>query len=78
MDDPWHVAPDAARRTGHPARPSAARHRACNARGSVDAAIDMNTARFFGDLANDHDCGGIADDGAEGARIAAAFDGSRF
>ncbi len=37
--------------------------------------IDMNTARFFGDLAIDHDCGGIADDAAEGARIAAAFDG---
>lgn len=38
--------------------------------------IDMNTARFFGDLAIDPDCGGIADDAAEGARIAAAL-GSR-
>jgi ribulose-5-phosphate 4-epimerase/fuculose-1-phosphate aldolase len=35
--------------------------------------IDMNTARFFGDLAIDPDCGGIADDAAEGARIAAAL-----
>ena len=35
--------------------------------------IDMNTARFFGDLAIDLDCGGIADDDAEGARIAAAL-----
>ena len=38
--------------------------------------IDMNTARFFGDLAIDPDCGGIADDAAEGARIAEAL-GSR-
>jgi ribulose-5-phosphate 4-epimerase/fuculose-1-phosphate aldolase len=37
--------------------------------------IDMNTARFFGDLAIDPDCGGIADDAAEGARIAAALGG---
>jgi ribulose-5-phosphate 4-epimerase/fuculose-1-phosphate aldolase len=35
--------------------------------------IDMNTARFFGDLAIDHECGGIADDAAEGARIAVAL-----
>ena len=35
--------------------------------------IDMNTARFFGDLAIDPDCGGIADDAAEGAHIAAAL-----
>ncbi|MBM1218716.1 class II aldolase/adducin family protein [Ponticoccus sp. SC2-23] len=35
--------------------------------------IDMNTARFFGDLAIDPDCGGIADDAGEGARIAAAL-----
>lgn len=35
--------------------------------------IDMNTARFFGDLAIDPDCGGIADDAAEGARIVAAL-----
>jgi ribulose-5-phosphate 4-epimerase/fuculose-1-phosphate aldolase len=35
--------------------------------------IDMNTARFWGDLAIDPDCGGIADDDAEGARIAAAL-----
>jgi len=35
--------------------------------------IDMNTARFFGDLAIDLDCGGIADNAAEGARIAAAL-----
>ena len=35
--------------------------------------IDMNTARFWGDLAIDSDCGGIADDAAEGARIAAAL-----
>ena len=35
--------------------------------------IDMNTARFFGDLAIDPDCGGIADDVAEGAHIAAAI-----
>lgn len=35
--------------------------------------IDMNTARFFGDLAIDPDCGGIADDAAEGAHIAAAI-----
>lgn len=35
--------------------------------------IDMNTARFWGDLAIDPDCGGIADDAAEGARIAAAL-----
>lgn len=35
--------------------------------------IDMNTARFFGDLAIDPDCGGIADDAAEGERIAAAL-----
>jgi len=35
--------------------------------------IDMNTARFFGDLAIDPDCGGIADDDAEGVRIAAAL-----
>lgn len=38
--------------------------------------IDMNTARFYGDLSVDPDCGGIADDAAEGARIAAAL-GSR-
>jgi len=37
--------------------------------------IDMNTARFFGDLAIDRDCGGIADDDTEGARIAAALGG---
>lgn len=35
--------------------------------------IDMNTARFHGDLAIDLDCGGIADDAAEGDRIAAAL-----
>lgn len=35
--------------------------------------IDMNTARFFGDLAIDPDCGGIADDAEEGAHIAAAL-----
>ncbi|MCU4651644.1 class II aldolase/adducin family protein [Roseibacterium sp. SDUM158016] len=35
--------------------------------------IDMNTARFFRDLAIDPDCGGIADDAAEGERIAAAL-----
>ena len=35
--------------------------------------IDMNTARFWGDVAIDRDCGGIADDAAEGARIAAAL-----
>ncbi|MEM9248164.1 MAG: class II aldolase/adducin family protein, partial [Pseudomonadota bacterium] len=35
--------------------------------------IDMNTARFFGYLAIDLECGGIADDAAEGARIAAAL-----
>ena len=35
--------------------------------------IDMNTARFYGDLAIDPDCGGIADDAAEGERIAAAL-----
>lgn len=35
--------------------------------------IDMNTARFYGDLAIDPDCGGIADDVAEGVRIAAAL-----
>ena len=35
--------------------------------------IDMNTARFWGDLAIDRDCSGIADDAAEGARIAAAL-----
>jgi ribulose-5-phosphate 4-epimerase/fuculose-1-phosphate aldolase len=35
--------------------------------------IDMNTARFFGDLAVDLECGGIADDENEGARIAAAM-----
>lgn len=35
--------------------------------------IDMNTARFFGDLAIDMDCGGIADDAGEGERIAAAL-----
>ena len=35
--------------------------------------IDMNTARFFGDLAIDPDCGGIADEAAEGAHIAAAL-----
>ncbi|PWJ11178.1 class II aldolase/adducin family protein [Jannaschia seohaensis] len=35
--------------------------------------VDMNTARFWGDLAIDMDCGGIADDAAEGARIAAAL-----
>jgi ribulose-5-phosphate 4-epimerase/fuculose-1-phosphate aldolase len=33
----------------------------------------MNTARFFGDLAIDLDCGGIADTAAEGERIAAAL-----
>lgn len=37
--------------------------------------IDMNTARFFGDLAIDPDCGGIADDATEGTRIAAALGG---
>lgn len=35
--------------------------------------IDMNTARFYGDVAIDYDCGGIADDAAEGERIAAAL-----
>ncbi|WP_370321789.1 class II aldolase/adducin family protein [Oricola sp.] len=35
--------------------------------------IDMNTARFYGDLAIDPDCGGIADDAADGERIAAAL-----
>lgn len=35
--------------------------------------VDMNTARFFGDLAIDLECGGIADDAAEGARIAATL-----
>lgn len=35
--------------------------------------IDMNTARFWGDLAIDRDCGGIADDAAEGERIAATL-----
>ncbi len=35
--------------------------------------IDMNTARFWGDLAIDPDCGGIADDVAEGEHIAAAL-----
>lgn len=35
--------------------------------------IDMNTARFWNDLAIDLECGGIADDAAEGARIAAAL-----
>ena len=35
--------------------------------------IDMNTARFFGDLAIDLDCGGIADTAEEGARIAEAL-----
>lgn len=35
--------------------------------------IDMNTARFYEDLAIDPDCGGIADDAAEGERIAAAL-----
>lgn len=35
--------------------------------------IDMNTARFYGTLSIDPDCGGIADDAAEGARIAAAL-----
>jgi len=37
--------------------------------------IDMNTARFFGDLSIDTECGGIADDDAEGERIAAALGG---
>jgi ribulose-5-phosphate 4-epimerase/fuculose-1-phosphate aldolase len=35
--------------------------------------IDMNTARFYGDLAIDTECGGIADEAAEGERIAAAL-----
>ena len=35
--------------------------------------IDQNTARFFGDLAIDTGFGGIADDAAEGERIAAAL-----
>ena len=35
--------------------------------------IDMNTARFHGDLAIDLECGGIADDEREGERIAAAL-----
>lgn len=35
--------------------------------------VDMNSARFYGDLAVDLDCGGIADDAAEGERIAAAL-----
>lgn len=35
--------------------------------------IDMNTARFYGDLAIDPECGGIADDASEGARIAEAL-----
>lgn len=35
--------------------------------------IDMNTARFFGDLAIDLECGGIADDENEGAHIANAL-----
>jgi ribulose-5-phosphate 4-epimerase/fuculose-1-phosphate aldolase len=39
--------------------------------------VDMNTARFYGDLAIDPDCGGIADDAAEGARIAAALGDAR-
>ena len=34
---------------------------------------DMNTARFWNDLAIDPDCGGIADDAGEGARIATAL-----
>jgi len=37
--------------------------------------IDMNTARFHGDLAIDRECGGIADDAREGERIAAALGG---
>lgn len=35
--------------------------------------LDNNTARFFGDLAIDRGFGGIADDAAEGERIAAAL-----
>lgn len=35
--------------------------------------IDMNTARFWGDLSIDTECGGIADDAAEGERIVAAL-----
>lgn len=35
--------------------------------------IDMNTARFYGDLAIDPECGGIADDAAEGEHIANAL-----
>ncbi|SLN27677.1 class II aldolase/adducin family protein [Roseisalinus antarcticus] len=35
--------------------------------------IDMNTARFFGDLAIDPECGGIADDAAEGAHVVRAL-----
>lgn len=35
--------------------------------------IDQNTARFFGTVGIDRDFGGIADDAAEGARLAAAF-----
>lgn len=35
--------------------------------------IDQNTARFFGDLAVDAEFGGIADEEAEGDRIAAAL-----
>jgi ribulose-5-phosphate 4-epimerase/fuculose-1-phosphate aldolase len=35
--------------------------------------VDQNTARFFGMVGVDHGFGGIADDAAEGARLAAAF-----
>jgi len=40
--------------------------------------IDQNTARFFGDVGIDRDFGGIADDAAEGARLAAAFGNRRI
>ncbi len=35
--------------------------------------VDQNTARFFGQVSIDLGFGGIADDAAEGARLAAAF-----
>lgn len=38
--------------------------------------IDMNTARFWGDLAIDTECGGIADDADEGERIVDALGSS--
>ncbi|MBS0394943.1 MAG: class II aldolase/adducin family protein [Proteobacteria bacterium] len=39
--------------------------------------IDQNTARFYNRLAIDHDFGGIADESAEGERLAAALAGQR-